>query len=163
MDASLWVSIASLVIAIAATFIAWASLAESKLMTEQGKQTAARAHADWAQQKWFDLYFKADQAFNALEHFQTENQGCNTAALFPEQKEKYNQLIHIIREAHTMAVVFPKSAAIDALFASTKFSNFWGDVLPKERLKSLGDALELLRQKALMDQSVLDTVLHLEK
>jgi hypothetical protein len=152
---SLTVSVASLGIAIASTFIAKRSLTEAKLAREQGKGIAARAHDDWAQQKWFDLYFKVDQAYNALEQFQTKYLGCNPATLFPEQAKDYNQLMHIIREAHTMADVFPKNAAIDALFASTTFSNFWGDVLPKERLKSLADALELLREKALMDKSVL--------
>jgi hypothetical protein len=152
---SLVISGASLVTAIASTFIAKGCLTEAELARKQGQQTADRAHADWAQQKWFDLYFKVDQAYNALERFQTANHGCNTATLFPEQAKEYNQLMHIIREAHTMAVVFPKNAAIDALFTSTKISNFWSDVLPKERLQSLSDALELLRQKALVDQSVL--------
>jgi hypothetical protein len=58
---SLTVSVASLGIAIASTFIAKRSLTEAKLAREQGKEIADRAHDDWAQQKWFDLYFKVDQ------------------------------------------------------------------------------------------------------
>lgn len=152
---SLTVSVASLGIAIASTYIAKRSLTEAKLAREDAKEIADRAHDDWAQQKWFDLYFKADQAYNALEQFQTENHGCNTVIQSEEQLAGYNQLMHIMREAQTMAVVFPENPAIDALFASTKFSGFWGNALLKDRLTSLSDALELLRQKALMDPSVL--------
>jgi hypothetical protein len=152
---SLTVSVASLITAIASTFIAKRSLTEAALAREQGKEIADRAHDDWAQQKWFDLYFKVDQAYNALEYFQTEYHGSNPAVQSKEQIKDYNQLMHVMREAHTMALVFPKNPTIDALFASTVFSNFWADALQEERLKDLFEALDLLRQKALMDPSVL--------
>ena len=72
-----------------------------------------------------------------------------------EQQRDHSQLMHSVREAHTMPVVFPKNVATDALFASTQFSNP-NDAFSKERLKALLDALELLRQRALVNKSVLD-------
>jgi hypothetical protein len=140
-----------------ALLISWWTLKLTRDSLEITKQAVEQARLSWAQQKWFDLYFKADQAYNALEHYQTAYQGCNPAAPSAAQMNDHNQVMYLIREAYTMAVVFPKNEAIDALFANTNFSNPV-DALSKDRLKSLGDALELLRQRALVNKSVLDVV-----
>ena len=73
---------------------------------------------DWKQRKWFDLYFKADEAYDALERFQV---------LYPdpmnltttEGKQEWNELMRIMRAVHRMAVVFPQNAAIDELLSAT--------------------------------------------
>ena len=100
------------------------------------------------------LYFKADQAYNALDEYQALYKGCNPAICSPEQEKDHNELMDIFREACTMAAVFPKNPAIDALYDSVKFTNVT-DALSKERLKALSDALELLRQNALINVDVL--------
>ncbi len=56
-----------------------------------------------------------------------------------------------------MAVVFPKNEVTDALFASTQFNNV-PEALSKDKLKTFMDALELLRQKALVKKDVLRIV-----
>jgi hypothetical protein len=62
--------------------------------------------------------------------------------------------MHTFREACTMAAVFPKNPAIDTFFETVNFTNV-NDPLSKERLKALFNALELLRQKALVNSDVL--------
>ncbi len=119
------------------------------------KQSVERARIDWARQKWFDLYFKADQAYNSLDEYQALYQYCNPAICSPEQERDRNKLMDIFREACTMAAVFPKNHAIDAFFECVRFSNV-NDALSKQRLKSLADALEQLRQKALVHKDILD-------
>jgi hypothetical protein len=101
-----------------------------------------------------DLYFKADQAYNALDEYQELYNGCNPAIASPEQQKDHNRLMDIFREACTMAAVFPKNEAIDTLFKSVKFTTVT-DALSKDRLKELSDALELLRQKAFINADVL--------
>lgn len=121
------------------------------------KQSVELARIDWAKQKWFDLYFKADQAYNALEEYQALYRGCNPGICTLEQQKDHNKLMDILREACTMAAVFPKNRAIDALFQCINFTSVI-DALSKERLKTLSDALELLRQKALVDKDVLNVI-----
>jgi hypothetical protein len=145
MDA---LNLVGVILAFAALLIAWWTLKVTK-------QSVERARIDWARQKWFDLYFKADQAYNALDEYQALYQGCNPAICSPERETDHNELMDIFREACTMAAVFPKNPAIDALFKSVEFANA-NDALSKDRLKTLLDALELLRQKALINQDVLN-------
>jgi hypothetical protein len=135
------------VIAFAALLIAWWTLIVTK-------QSVERARIDWAKEKWFDLYFKADQAYNALDEYQALHQGCNPAVCSPEQERDHNKLMDMFREACTMAAVFPKNPATDALFKSVNFTSV-NDALSKERLKVLSDALDLLRQNALVNSDVL--------
>lgn len=119
------------------------------------KDSIERSRIDWAKQKWFDLYFKADQAYNALDEYQALYKGCNPAICSPQQEKDHNELMDTFREACTMAAVFPKNEAIDALYNSVKFTGIV-DALSKERLDALSDALELLRQKALINADVLN-------
>jgi hypothetical protein len=102
------------------------------------------------------LYFKADQAYNALDHYQRLYQSSNPAVQSEQQQLRdHNELMHLMRETGAMAMVFPKNAATHALFESTKFRQF-NDALLKERLQSLFDASELLRERALINKGVLD-------
>jgi hypothetical protein len=60
-----------------------------------------------------------------------------------------------MRTVNRMAVVFPKNSAIDGLFNSTAvFANPEG-ALSKDRLKQLLNAVEEIRQNALVDPTVL--------
>ena len=61
--ASLAVAIASLIASVAAARVANSSLT-------QARQVAVRDEREWKQRKWFDLYFKASEAYDFLEYFQ---------------------------------------------------------------------------------------------
>lgn len=145
---SLLVAVASLLVGIAATWIAGSSLSQARRVAEGEKR-------DWKQRKWFDLYLRADQAYDALDHFQTtypstESEGWGS----PEWLERWNDLMRTMRSVNRMAVVFPQNPAVDTLFNAT--SGFTGadEALSKDRLQRLMDAIEGLRQKALVDPVV---------
>jgi hypothetical protein len=148
-------SMLGVILSVVAVLISWWTLKLTRDSLRVTKQAVEHARMDWAQQKWFDLYFKADQAYNALEEYQALYQNCNPAICSAEQESDRNKLMDIFREACTMAAVFPKNSAIDALFQSVNFTNF-NDALSKDKLKALSDALELLRQNALINRDVLD-------
>jgi hypothetical protein len=142
---SLAVAIASLLAAGAAAWVARSSLS-------QAKQVADRDKKDWKQRKWFDLYFKAGEAYDALDRFQTMYpSGWNTV----EFERDWNDLIRTVRSVHTMALVFPKNPAIDAFLSATGEFKDPKEALSKDRLAKIFDAVEGLRQNALVDPSVL--------
>ena len=75
----------------AATLIAKSSLS-------QAKRVADRDQEDWKQRKWFDVYFKADEAYDALDRFQVlypspSSPGWKT----PEWEREYHDLMRIMR------------------------------------------------------------------
>jgi hypothetical protein len=147
--ASLIVSIASLLAGIAAVCIARSSLF-------QARQVAEREQKEWKQRKWFDLYFKADEAYDALDHFRVKYPSSSSPEWGSVQWEKdWNDLMRVMRTVNRMAVVFPKDAATDALIASTAVFSDPVEALSKDRLQKLLDAGEELRQKALVDPLVL--------
>ena len=77
--------------------------------------------------------------------------------------DRYSEVIRLFREIQAMAMVFPKCEAIDTLCAATSgFSDNPNDprgVLGKQRLKNLMDAMNDIREKALVDPSVLERVI----
>ncbi len=150
------VGIASLVIAVAAALIAKSSLS-------QAKQVAARDEKDWKQRKWFDLYFKADEAYDALERFQalypsTSSPGWDT----PEWDRETHDLMRIMRTVNRVALAFiPQSGEIPAeiqalLNASAVFKNIKDEGTSKEQKSNLFNAVEGLLPKAQLDGSVLN-------
>ena len=146
---SLAVAIASLIASVAAALIAKSSLS-------QAEQVAERDKRDWQQRKWFELYFKATEAYDFLDYFQKTygspaepNWGTN------EWQQDWNKLMFKIREAHSMAVVFPKDAAIDALFDATAVFKNPEEAASPERLQAILDSTEGLRTKSLVDASIL--------
>lgn len=147
--ASLIVSIASLLAGIAAVWIASSSLSQARLVAE-------REQREWRQRKWFDLYFKADEAYDALDHFRIKYPNSSSPDWGSVQwHNDWNDLMRVMRTVNRMAVVFPKNAATDALFASTAVFSNPVEALSKDRLQQLLDACEKLRQNALVDSSVL--------
>ncbi len=150
-----FVTVFGALLSVMALLISWWTLKLARDSLAIARKTVEHARMDWAQEKWFDLYLKAGRAYNGLEHYQAQYQGSSPLPQSPEQVRDLNQLMRLFYEAHTMALVFPKNAATEALFLSTRFKNA-ADVLSKEKTKALLDALELLRQKALVDRSVLE-------
>jgi hypothetical protein len=148
---SLAVAIASLIASVAAALIARSALS-------QAEQVAERDRRDWQQRKWFDLYFKATEACDFLDYFQkTYGSPGEPTWGTNEWQQDWNKLMFKIREAHSMAVVFPKDAAIDALFAATAVFKNQEEAGFPERLQSILDATEGLRSKSLVDASILTT------
>jgi hypothetical protein len=145
---SLWVSVASLVVSLAATWVARSSLS-------QAQQVADRDQRDWRQRKWFDLYFKASEVCDSFEHFQAiyDISSMGTEGFVKER----NELMMRLRRMFAMAAVFPQNSTIAALMKCAIGLKDPVEVLSRERLKKLGDAVEGLRERAFVkDASVLD-------
>jgi hypothetical protein len=117
------------------------------------KKTMKDAEEDWKQRKWFDLYFKADEAYNALDRYRVAYGGQPFVAT-PQQVNDWNSLMFAMRQAHSMATVFPKCEPVDKLFASTNFTDP-STACEQARLSALFEAVEGLRQKALLKPNVL--------
>ncbi|MGA9802042.1 MAG: hypothetical protein WBQ19_17765 [Terriglobales bacterium] len=141
-------AIGSLLAGVAAVLVAKSSLS-------QAKQVADRELKDWKQRKWFDLYFRADEAYDALERFQ---------ALYPSPadvltekgKKEWNDLMRVMRAVHRMAVVFPKHPAIEDFLASTAIFKDMKLALSAEQRQKIFDAVDKIREHALIgDSSVL--------
>jgi hypothetical protein len=142
-------SIASLLVGVAAAWIAASSLS-------QARRVAEGAQRDWRQRKWFDLYFEADEAYDALDHFQV----LYPSSLAPgwgsaEWERCWNDLMRAMRTVNRMAVAFPKNSVVDDLFSATAGFANPNEALSKDRLQQLLNAVEGLRQKSLVDATVL--------
>ena len=61
----------------------------------------------------------------------------------------------LFRELHAMAVVFPKNASIDELLAATATFKNSQEAFSKDRLAKILNAMEGIRQKALIEPIVL--------
>ena len=146
---SLVVAIASLLVSIAAVWVARNSLS-------QAKQVADRDRRDWKQRKWFDLYFKADEAYDCLDRFRTLYPTTEDPAWGTKGWERdWNDLVGTMRVVHRMAAVFPKNAAIDELLAVTAVFQNPEEAVSKDRLSRILNAVQGVREKALVDAGVL--------
>lgn len=142
---TLVVSVTSLLVSLVATALAKQSL-------DEAKRVADRDSNDWKQRKWFELYFEAEKAYDALDQFQ-----CQYVDGAPDHSKddwkKYvsdvNVLASVIRRVHSMAAVFPMTPELDKLFHSTVFPND-NDLLSIDRKTAVFDAVEGIRQKALI-------------
>ena len=142
-----WVGIANLVAAVGAIAVAVVALVVAR-------RTLTDAEESWRQQKWFDLYAKADQAHSmVLAYRQIYPVEIQDHSL--EAKQEWNALMKVFLEAYTMAGCFPKNAAIDTLLAATSSFTDPKCAYDKQRFAKLGDAVEELRQKSLLKPSVL--------
>lgn len=146
---SVAISIASVLLSLWALLIARSSL-------KQAESVAERDHRDWRQRKWFDLYLKANEAYDLLEMFQRQHGSAPHTNWQQVEMEQWNNVVRHIREAHAMATVFPKNAAVDALFECTNLE-YPADALSSGRLQRILDSLENLRKGALVDVSVLES------
>jgi hypothetical protein len=141
-------AIVSLLVGVAAVLVAKSSLS-------QAMRVADRELKDWKQRKWFDLYFKADEAYDMLERFQVLYPDPSDL-LTDEGKEEWNDLMLVMRAVNRMAVVFPKNPAIDNLLSTTAIFKDPHLALSGEQRKRVFDAVEGIRQQALIgDLSVL--------
>jgi hypothetical protein len=146
----------ALVVSVAAALIAKSSLV-------QAKQVADRDQQDWKQRKWFDLYFKAEEAYDTLERFRASYP--STSALgwgTPECNRKRDDLMLTMRTVHCIALAFiPRSGEIppeiQALFdATTGFHNIEADGISESQKTKMFDAVEKLVPRVRLHSSILD-------
>jgi hypothetical protein len=148
---TLILAMASLAVAFAATFIARNSLSQTA-------DAAGQARKDWKQRKWFDLYLKANEAYDFFDYFQikypsTSSIGWQTEAWVGD----WTKLILLLREVHAMAAVFPKNPILDQLVAVTAALRNGDEAVSKHRLKLMFDAVDEVRLKArIKDLSILE-------
>jgi len=160
---TLRVTIGSLVVAAVSLVAALASAVIANWARKDAERIAERAHDEWAQQKWFDLYFSANSAYDAMDKLQSDcvlQNGRLISIRGGDYPGRADEVIRLFREIQTMAMVFPQCAAIDMLCAAT--SGFVDDqkgMLSEQRLKNLMDAMMEIREKALVNSSVLERVI----
>jgi hypothetical protein len=157
-------SIASLVVAVVSFAAALISAAIANWSRKDAKSIAERAHDEWAQQKWFDLYFSTNSAYDAMEKLQADcivqNGRLISVRGAGNYPERANEVIRLFREIQAMAMVFPRCTAIDALCAATSgYVDDQREMLSEQRLMALMNAMSDIREKALVDTSVLTRVI----
>jgi hypothetical protein len=158
-----YVSIASLSVALASFVASLVSVAIAKGARKDAESIAEHAHDEWAQQKWFDLYFSANSVYDAMEKLQADSTVQKSGTIninggnYPDRA---NEVIRLFREIQAMAMVFPRCTAIDALCAATSgFVDDPNEMLSKQRLDALMNAMNGIREKALVDASVLARII----
>lgn len=147
-EISLVVAIASLLIAVAAAWVAKNSLSLAK-------QVSDREQRDWIQRQWFDLYFKADEAYDYLEYFQTRYASPIMSASDTRWESDFNDLMLRMRTVHRMAMVFPPNPEVDKLVSTTAVFANVSESYSKERLAEMLDAVDGIRRKASLRRDVL--------
>jgi len=161
---TLRLSIASLFVAIVSFVASLVSAAIANWSRKDAKRIADRAHDEWAQQKWFDLYFSTNSAYDAMEKLQADCIVQNGRLISIRGGGNYpdraNDVIRLFREIQAMAMVFPQCTAINRLCAATSgFVDDQKEMLNNQRLKNLMDAMNDIREKALVNASVLERVI----
>ena len=150
-------AIVSVALSLAALSIARSSQRTAEISLSLTKQVAEREREDWKQRKWFDLYIATNAVYDLLDRFQNfygSATGPNYGSI--QCDEDWNRLMAAVREVHVAALVFPKNPAIDNLIEATAhFERRERDAFDKERLPKLLNALEGLRQKALVNLDIL--------
>jgi hypothetical protein len=144
---SLWIAVASLLVSLAATWVAANSLF-------QAKRVADRDLRDWRQRKWFDLYLEASEVGTSIERFQAtyDDSSLGTETFLRDR----NELMILLRRMYSKASVFPQNPEVIALMKCAIGNRDVSRVLSKEFLTKFGDAIEGLRLNALVDTTVLD-------
>jgi hypothetical protein len=161
--ASVILSLMSLKAARSANQISEKSLTEAKTARDlaaeslrQAKDVADRELADWRQSKWFELYFRASEMCDTLEHFQKMHKPQTGEYRYSEPiASDYNKFIFLNRRCLTMAVVFPKNDAVDKLAAAAAAFKEWEEVFSKKRLQAIAEAVQDIRELALLHPAVL--------
>jgi hypothetical protein len=161
--ATLIISWMALQAARSANQISEGSLKEAKTATQlaaeslrQAKTVAERELADWRQSKWFELYFRASEMCDTLDHFQKMHpQDAKEYRYSEPLNSDYNNFMFLNRKCLTMAVVFPKNDAVDKLAAAAAAFKEWEEVFSAERLKAIEAAVQDIRELALLHPEVL--------
>ena len=146
----------SLLVALASLLLGLAAVRISKSSLSQAEQVAVRDQRDWKQRKWYDLYFKADDAYDAVDHYKTQYPN----PLLPNEDDPariiaWNNLMLTIKTVHRIAMVFPINSAIDALVSATVTFDYTTQTISNDQLTTLFDAVQNIRDISRIDISVL--------
>ena len=136
-----WIAISAVIVAVVSFFVA--------------RKTLKDAEEFWKQQKWFDLYAKADEAYDTLEMYRTNYSVHEPPGSNVRHATDWNDLIFLVRRVHAMAMVFPKHSAIDKLVEATEFDEP-ATVYDESRRKLFSEAVEAMREMAVLDPSILE-------
>jgi hypothetical protein len=162
---SLLVAVASCIASIVAAVFAKHSVAQAEQAIAQAKQSseqslaqservALREHDEWMQRKWYELYFKAAEALDSLDYFRTKYR--NARDLGTEDRAKdWSEMMFKVRAAGRMAFVFPQNPIVTAFIASAAGFRDSQSAMSEEHYKKMDEAVEGLRENALLNPSVL--------
>ena len=137
-----WVAISALFVAV------WSFVVARKTLKD--------AEEFWKQQKWFDLYAKADEGYDTFDLYCATYKEAHHPELFDGHAAAWNNLMFLIRRLHSMAMVFPKHSAIDKLVKATTGFTTPEAALQPWRLKLFFDAVQDMREMAVLDPSILE-------
>jgi hypothetical protein len=164
---TLWITTAvgvvSLVVALASLWIARASLKAAEIATQaandtlqQARDVADRDLANCRQSKWLELHFRAGEMCDPLDYFQKVHLPKTGEYRYSEPiNTDYDKFMHLNHRSLAMAVVFPKNSAIDKLVEAAAAFKDWQEVFSKDRLALIEDAVQDLREFALLGSEVL--------
>ncbi len=145
-----WVAVTNVVVAVIALVVGCYAVVIAR-------QTLHEAKEDWKQRKWFDLYSKADEAYDALDLYQGIYG--DDKIWTPQRTQDFNAMMSKMRQARAMAVVFPKNPATAELIDATAFAKNPGEAvteaMSKERLQKLMNAVSSLYEQSLVNKDVL--------
>jgi hypothetical protein len=150
-----YVGLISLLVAVASCIASIAAVVFAKRSVSQAERIAQREHDEWAQRKWFDLHSKAAEALDTLDYFRAKYPNAEHKKGTEERAKDWSDLMFKVRAVGTMAFVFPQNPIVTAFIASCKFRNS-ENAVSDERYKEMFEAVEGLREKALVNPSVLD-------
>jgi hypothetical protein len=153
-SAAFWATIVGTFLSVASMLVSIVALSVARSSLALASQVAEQEQIDWKQRKWFDLYFGASEFYSHLERYQTvyEHRQLRTE----DDVKDWNEMMFLIRRVQAMAVVFPKTAAIDEFIAATSVFSDQREAFSKERLKIIFDAVYNLGKKAAVHSSVLE-------
>lgn len=124
----------------------------AKQSIDEAKRVADRDRSDWKQRRWFELYFEAEKAYDSLAQLQAQYAD-GPPLHHTDEWNKYasevNALTLMMRRVHSLAAVFPVMPEVTTLFLNSVFPNE-NDYLSEARKNSLFDAVEGIRQRALI-------------
>jgi hypothetical protein len=152
---SLLVAVASCIASIIAAVFAKRSVAQAEQAIAQSERVAKREHDEWMQRKWYELYFKAAEALDSLDYFRTMYRDAEHKMGTEDQVEDWGEMMFKVRAAGRMAFVFPKDPVVTLFTASAAGFRNSQSAMSEEHYKKMDEAVEGLRQKALLNPSVL--------
>jgi hypothetical protein len=152
---SLLVAVASCIASFAAAVFAKHSVAQAGQAIAQSERVAQREHDEWMQRKWYELYFKAAEALDSLDYFRTKYRNAEYKMGTEDRVEDWGEMMFQVRAAGRMAFVFPQDPVVTAFTASAAGFRNSQSAISEEHYKKMDEAVEGLRQKALLNPSVL--------
>jgi hypothetical protein len=135
-----WIALAAVAIAIASFWVA--------------QRTLQQMEDDWRQKVWFDLFLKADEAYNMLDYYQSTYANQH-APQTQQQAADWTKLIFHIRRLHSMGLAFPPNWVGQELFSATTGFEHSENAFDENRLSRIFDASHYVLSQAKLNASLL--------